>query len=1359
MHNRIIYGTLSVFLAFAGDGFAQTLNGPDYIPPFLVEKTERQIPELKINSFLWQGKSAEQPSFISGNKRVSPRDFNGNMRADSDTRLPFYINNKLAATVAFDGAFQIGGKWSNIVLPVKETAFVCDPQKQRVVYTRPWKGPDGKSRNFSYMLQPDGPGKLKLSWSTGCSPEDYLKFRKENSFNWNIIASAPDTVEPEPVLLNGKAILRKRESDFAARKTVRSWKGAVSTVEVKQITAAVSGIARIEFGRECVLEFPGYGGAATETAYLEKGAKTGYGIGFRLGPSKNEPGGSLIFNFGKTAVKKADVPPPVEGHDLYAQDALHMPHSPTRNLFPNPSFEQGMRYWRWCDGGGRYTPSKTLRYTVDDNGLFGKKALVINPVQHGVVPPMSFSLPGKKGETYTVSFYARAEKPGSSAGLTLFSRKQGGQFGRPYMEKDTAHPVGTEWKRYSQSFVSDGAPVALVVKGGGPGKVWIDGIQYERGKKATEFVAPPMEGCLFTSDPDNNVEAGKPMNAGLAFHGMDGVSGKAELTLFDFFKKVIWRKTYEIKAGEKLNLPWDTDRLQNGLFVLRVKYEIPGTKPYFDFYRFSILKSLRNDFATKDLYGNSFSARIGRTEDFLNLMRRCGYGGSASYGAGRESNPVAYELRKKYGITDYTHTLVDGIALSREERRQRMKNPDFKLLMELRRGWLTEEEKKNYKPILRYTPEILKRVEELAYRATKANPEVRVWSFATEEECVIPSIIERNFDEFAKLQLAFHKGIRRGSPAALVMPTGGTSGFGKTRGADIIEGYLKATQGKVKWDAIPAHPYGAIDGTDGNGELEESIQILSSIMKKYGYGKDTPIYFNEGFGLDPVRWGDGPDYTYTGGQPSYDMGLWEFLHAGKLARLFLICLKYPQVRHFNAWQGDSRTLVDYNLAIPASMKAVNTLANLLGNPKFVDDIRPAAGMRGYAFEQNGKGVAAVWCTQDDVERGFQKGPVMRVRFSGKLPELVDLMGRGYPVKAEKDGSVYLQLSPAPLFVCGENAHQLADDLKRAEVIGAGASVNVSFQPELNGAVSAKVANLTGREQRGSLELPGRKIEFNVPAGKSDGFPADAPAKPEFGRIYRWNRDYSLAVSGTAPVAKTWKMDYFYVPHVNGAPDWNRIPAIPISNMYRPVMNLKQAPGGHKGDISAQYKVAWNKENLYLRVEVEDDDFNVGNPQFWNSPQAQKTQLYLLDGCLEVYIDCGANGRLGNGGFDLDDYRYDFCAGNPEGKSGPGKVCRQHEVYIEYGLGINMATKEEAARKIKCEFERISKTKYAYTVTFGQRYLEPMRLRKGTLAGFGLYIHDADGGRPCGDKGLSTATEPGAHCNFSPHLWPLMILAE
>ena len=222
------------------------------------------------------------------------------------------------------------------------------------------------------------------------------------------------------------------------------------------------------------------------------------------------------------------------------------------------------------------------------------------------------------------------------------------------------------------------------------------------------------------------------------------------------------------------------------------------------------------------------------------------------------------------------------------------------------------------------------------------------------------------------------------------------------------------------------------------------------------------------------------------------------------------------------------------------------------------------------------------------------------------------------------------------------------------------------------------------------------------------------------------------------------MDYFYVPHVNGTPDWSRIPGIPMTN-YHPAQ-----PGIKKGDLEAVYKLAWNRQNLYIRVEVTDDKFMDTSAQ-WKRPGAER-MLWLHDGCLEVYFDCGANGRSNSKpGYDDDDYRYDFAQ-----KNGKGVVYRFKEVFHQLADGVNMPSKDEASKNVKCEFTR-TKNGYAYTLTFAERYILPIVLKKGFPFGFALYLHDKDPGKK--DKALTSGMNPGAHCQADPANWPIAILAE
>ncbi len=297
--------------------------------------------------------------------------------------------------------------------------------------------------------------------------------------------------------------------------------------------------------------------------------------------------------------------------------------------------------------------------------------------------------------------------------------------------------------------------------------------------------------------------------------------------------------------------------------------------------------------------------------------------------------------------------------------------------------------------------------------------------------------------------------------------------------------------------------------------------------------------------------------------------------------------------------------------------------------------------------------------------------------------------------------------------------------------------------------------MTGVKQKGSISVAEKKISYMLLPEQAQLL--DIPGqsvKAAYGKMYRKEYDINVIPSKGKAITVSWNMDFFYVQKTTGMPDWNKIPAIEMANSYVETKYKKARPAN---DQKARFKLAWDEKNLYLRVEAEDDHF-ILSPKIWKQGKSD-TSLYLHDGCLEVYFDTGADGRMNaNKTYDNNDYRYDFSIGMND-KSGPGMVYRLREVYHQLADGVNMASKKEAAEKIKCDFQ-ITDKGYTYTIVFAQRYLEPIVLRNGFISGFGMYLHDKDNNDTVGcPKGLSLATEKGSHCDYKPHLWPLMILKK
>ena len=412
---------------------------------------------------------------------------------------------------------------------------------------------------------------------------------------------------------------------------------------------------------------------------------------------------------------------------------------------------------------------------------------------------------------------------------------------------------------------------------------------------------------------------------------------------------------------------------------------------------------------------------------------------------------------------------------------------------------------------------------------------------------------------------------------------------------------------------------------------------------------------------------------------------------------------------------------------------------------------PAANILCYIFRRNdGKAVAVLWNDDPETAALRKRNPKLHTKFN-RTVRFFDFTGNERRAKTA-NGITEIPVTPCPLYLVADNVDGLAQELRRATVDNAEAPWKTAVYPEKSGAVVMTVENQTGTERQGTLLLDGKRFPFRTPGKGSAAIRLGNPGA-EYGKLYSWDRDYSL-IGQDVKIQSEWNMNYFFVPRTEGMPDWEKIPAIPITNRFA---QPHKKPDQIASDITAVFRLAWSRENLWLRVEVRDAQYLLF-PELWQTVGNIRSHLYRFDGALEVYFDTAADARKKKtNNYDENDYRYDFCAG-PSGKSGRGCVYRLREVYHQLADGVNMPTKKEASEKVICNFELLPGG-YAYTIKFGQRYLEPFTLRSGSCAGFGIFLHDRDK-NPDGSiryGGLSNSTEDGTPCDYKPKFWPLMIL--
>lgn len=1287
--------------------------------------TMRQPVEFQFEEFSWapyRGKSKlyERASFVSGNKAVCVRKIDGRSRPDRDSSVTIHIDGKQAGYFTWWGAHKGGFGYPFRDIKDSPAELTVDKASKSVRYQKPYLLPDGRKAVFSYTLRALPDGRIELAWDIGIPQEEFIRLAK--SFSgvqlWFIM---PGTYRDGRIFLGSKPYSPQSRGVLAEQK------------KEKRIPA--EGNFRFEPAKNKENGFSiDWGGLKCQVSESLKqtGKKEVYGIVFRLLP-KRLAKDRIVIDLGRSSVPAVPAPPAVGGMDFWKMDGLHVPESPTRNLWINPAFEQGLRGWFWGDGGAVYT-REPVRFSVVNGGLFGKKALLLRNTQKQSLSLKSFPYALDSGKTYTLSFYAKADGA-TPLNAALASVSQGGKFvglkfgnffGDSHNPAARMH-ITPEWKRYSRTFTADAGGVHLILSGWNS-NVMLDGFQLEQSAAPTEFISDPLDGNLVTANPDNDLVKGKPFGAAFSVTGKPGTKGTVELTVRDAYKELVYRKKLDVAIGEggtrKIPLELDPAKVDEGIFIVRADYSVEGYRPYTDYYRFSVMAPLSNTHPTRDIFGTSgLYSRVSRGDDLARKYMEWGFGASSH---GYRAGSMDEELQKKYRIANYAKCL-DGI---------------------------------NVRTLREVTPELEKKVEELAFQlAEKYDPNhMKTWALSNEEES---SHFPANglFDDYFKLQHAFAKGVLRANPNAVICPTNGTSGYNSMRGYDAIEGYLKAARKQnFKYGAVGVHPYWSVDrSTLGPNDLDEETARLVAQMKRYGYGKETPVYFTELFNVPWVNipsWGAGlwADSYRAGGSPTYAAGNREFIHAASAARIWTIMLKYwPQVTMGNIWI--SRPFMDQHLTPIYLCKAANTMGHLMPWVEYYADARPTGGIRGYVFKlRDGSAIASIWCISGDVENGLKRGPVLDVKF-GQPVEFRDLMGARRTAAPGADGITSVRLTPAPLFIKAKDAKLLASALQNAQSDDTTSSISVAMRPTLNGDIAADIRNLTGREQKGTFEIAGRKLPYAIRPGAVETLVIPGlNSGHASGRMYRMEKEFSIHPVKGDRLEREWKMDYFYVPKTDGAPDWSKIPAIRMANRYGKVKK------GYPGDLEAAYQAAYDRNNLYLRVTAEDDRF-LFSSKLWEKKDARRS-LYIHDGCLEVYFDCGANGRSNSvKTYDKDDYRYDFSIGM-DGRSGPGMVWRLREVNWQFAGGTDMPTKEEAAKNVKCHFERTAKG-YVYTITFPRKYIEPIRLAEGSVAGFALYLHDKDedADKPGCPKGLSTATEPGRHCDYNPHLWPLMILGK
>ena len=1079
---------------------------------------------------------------------------------------------------------------------------------------------------------------------------------------------------------------------------------------------------------------------------------------FRNESLGNDVKGRFIWDLGSSEQSAVAPEAPLGGIDFWALDALHVPQPATRNLVMNGSFEQDFKGWRWEDWGADYNPSDVLREEIVEGGKFGRHALLLRAVQMSCPALCSAPMPLEAGETYTVSCWAKAVN-GKNADFMFLVRSvtQGAKYwqfkGLDEFPRRTV--TGADWQRVSFSFVADaGGFFVQIAPGHSAGRegVLIDGVQVEKAKSPSDYTEPDFVANLTTSNPYNDLKPGDPIDAALEVQSLKGAKGAVNVRVFNGYYEQVYERSFPLALAKggmaKLKLDFDPAKLGRGLFIVRMDYAVMlnpypqksgKTAAFTDYTRFIIQQPLANRLPTSQLYANHCRFyRVSRAPHYLKKFVEWGWGSTD----GRRNNysvdhPLANEARA-LGIRNYVHSVAYEGRLVEEM----SKKPLPSGARVPKQGWLTQTG----------TPEELELFEVCAYEAAmKCLPEDDIWTFSNEEEAWVRGLGDKGFEVQFAFNAAIQRGVRRafkerGLPPPRFCESHGTSHYFNGRNYDMIDGYLKtALAHGCRYDVVAIHPYSNIDGgTLGPHDADAETQHLIDTMAKYGYPESAKIMFTECFNMQPWRfpswrcdgWGDQYRANTT---PSHDCGNREFVMAASQMRLYIIALKYwPKVQLVHPWNRDP--FVDLRFTPLMFTFSANTLGNLLPSPSFVGDAQPYGDVRGYCFRQGDKAVMPVWTTNHDVENGEKKSPVLEMTlpsdtvfvdmFCNKREPLAkDVIREG---GADRRKTVKVPLTPAPLFLVSKDAEGLLKALREAVADDPSTALAADVRPEVSGALNLTLENLTKAPRKGVVKVGNKDVAYDLPPrGKSVHLVGKGDVEPMV--LKSWKK----TISPLFP--KPWDTKWFYVPKCGERPDWPNIPAMPLAT----------AQGAAAKGFKASCKYAWNKDCLFIRVEAEDPEFI---PAAEDGKSFVPSCLYAHDGCLEVYFDGFADARSqGTNNYDENDSRYDFLEDH---------VHRLKAVNWQLAQGTASATDDEIKKKLVRKFTRTEKG-YVYELAFAARYMAPVELKAGTVAGTGLCLHeywrDADG--KMRHASVSDATLPGYDCDQKPWVWPLMVLKD
>jgi hypothetical protein len=1000
--------------------------------------------------------------------------------------------------------------------------------------------------------------------------------------------------------------------------------------------------------------------------------------------------------------------------------------SDTSNLLPNPSFETGLGYWKGLVAGPSLKPFHAG--ISDKHAASGKYSAILQGWKGERETRLdSFAIEVTPGETYTFSFQARADKP-TSINARIVSAIW------PIFPVNQNIKLDTEWKQFEFTFTAPNNIAQPSVSGPNKpdidNKIYIDAVQLKDGKPTT-FSEPPFCSELSSEKFGNIFAPGDDISATIKVFFPKQLNGRVKISGYDFEKRELFNNEYELinTTNGYESIPIDlSNKLVNGMNILRADFKFSNGQNYTGFYRVTILPPRTKEFDPPQFFGLGSIGCFPNAEESFKLFSKFGFG--SILGFGKVHPKLLKKQYQKNGFIVMCSVFFSGGTS---------------------RYWIDEKNGSNnaidYDVKHKYMNLTDAQFDEVMQRVSdkvKANPHIIYWKLINEIGAT--HVSEKNIAPFIKLCRAAAEAIRDANPKAKVLSPDQTNIYA-TDGLRSIEKLLKAGMGDFV-DILSVHAYRPHpDATD----LDSDLTKLFIVLDKYKFKGKVWITENINhtlYEIPAIGWGISDHASCDnarGASLSYDLGIGERLGSAYRARHFLISFKYASRIDVSCdWSANSSSYLLDASGTPRAMGfAINTLARLFSQMKYVEDVAISDEVRCYLFRSGTSTIAALWNRDWDIDKGKKAKTVVYLPFSPSEAEIIDLMGN--PVKVPQSGRI--EVGSSPMFFKSKEIDyvEFATKMKAIKQEGgqsklltavetflAPDKIKFTLTSNVNRSLSGNfLYSVNGSEVLNSqLVLPPhdtKSFDITLKKALKSGLQVktDANFKMVSGEEFRYQQNQKLLVSKF----KTEKIK------IDGnLSDW-KSPGIKLVNEVESFR--ENLPSSFKSAPETTFYSGWDDDYLYVAVEVVSPTFTppINPPKgYWNADS------------LQLYFDTENDAKKTlDRTFDFNDYVYGVFASKDNSIDVIRYMVPEWQLcFLKTGL----------APDVKRAFTR-TKDGYIYELAFPVASLSPILLEQNRTFGFALLVNNMSGNTRLGRTLMPEAIEPYNNVNK----WPTMILAK